>query len=167
MSSIFGKDKPLSHYLNNPTEDVNYIENRGGNPYSNTYNPDWRDHPNLRWGGNQGEFPKYAKHLKKIMSKRRKIKIGEQVNIDASCSAIISKHIPPKLKDPRSFTILVEIGDIHFKLKNTQITLQLANRSLVQPEGVLEYVLVKVRNFIILADFDILNFKEDRAHSVG
>ncbi|KAL1104929.1 hypothetical protein V6Z11_D04G099300 [Gossypium hirsutum] len=27
---------------------------RGGNPYSNTYNPSWRDHPNLRWGGNQG-----------------------------------------------------------------------------------------------------------------
>ena len=20
------------------------------NPYSNTYNPGWRDHPNLRWG---------------------------------------------------------------------------------------------------------------------
>ncbi|KAL1081720.1 hypothetical protein V6Z11_D09G085400, partial [Gossypium hirsutum] len=27
--------------------------NKDGNPYSNTYNPDWGDHPNLRWGGNQ------------------------------------------------------------------------------------------------------------------
>ncbi|MCI21221.1 hypothetical protein A2U01_0042387, partial [Trifolium medium] len=23
------------------------------NPYSNTYNPSWRDHPNFGWGGNQ------------------------------------------------------------------------------------------------------------------
>ncbi|KAA3470251.1 hypothetical protein EPI10_015978 [Gossypium australe] len=27
---------------------------KGGNPYSYTYNPGWKDHPNLRWRGNQG-----------------------------------------------------------------------------------------------------------------
>ncbi|KAA3486810.1 myb-like protein D [Gossypium australe] len=36
--SMYGGDKPLFHYINNPVEDMNYIENRGGNPYSNTYN---------------------------------------------------------------------------------------------------------------------------------
>jgi len=25
----------------------------GDDPYSNIYNPEWRDHPNLRWGGHQ------------------------------------------------------------------------------------------------------------------
>ncbi|KAA3465703.1 hypothetical protein EPI10_000846 [Gossypium australe] len=47
-SSMFCGDKPLSHCSDRPTENVNCIGNRGGNPYSNTYNPSWRDHPNLR-----------------------------------------------------------------------------------------------------------------------
>ncbi|KAA3461312.1 methanol O-anthraniloyltransferase-like [Gossypium australe] len=33
------------------------------------------------------------------MSKRRKIKVGEQVSISVSCSVIISKQVPQKLKD--------------------------------------------------------------------
>lgn len=37
------------------------------------------------------KVPKYAKFLKEIMSMRRKNKVGEQVNISASCSVIISK----------------------------------------------------------------------------
>ncbi|KAA3484989.1 hypothetical protein EPI10_007037 [Gossypium australe] len=52
-SSIHGGDKSLFHYINNPVEDINYIGNRGGNPYSNTCNLCKRGHPNLRWGGNQ------------------------------------------------------------------------------------------------------------------
>ncbi|KAA3470924.1 reverse transcriptase [Gossypium australe] len=45
------------------------------------------------------KVPKYAKFLKEIMSGRRKIKAGEQVNMSASCSAIISRQVPRKLKD--------------------------------------------------------------------
>ncbi|KAA3474003.1 casein kinase II subunit alpha, chloroplastic-like [Gossypium australe] len=48
--SIYGGYKPLSHYINNPTEDVKYIRNRGGNPYSNTYNLRWRDHSEPKMG---------------------------------------------------------------------------------------------------------------------
>ncbi|KAA3461367.1 gag-asp_proteas domain-containing protein [Gossypium australe] len=127
------------------------------------------------------EVPKYAKYLQDIMSRHTK-----QVNISTSCIVVISKYIPHKLKDSRSFTILIEIGDIHFSkalcdlraninlmplsiyeklglgdLKNTKITLQLTDRSSVQPKGVLEDVLVKVRNFIIPVEFVILDFKED------
>ncbi|KAA3487944.1 hypothetical protein EPI10_031735 [Gossypium australe] len=49
-SSIYGRDKPLFHYINNPTEHVNYIEIRGRKPSSNTYNSRQRYRPNLRWG---------------------------------------------------------------------------------------------------------------------
>ena len=37
------------------TEQANYVNNfqRNNNPYSNTYTPAWRNHPNLRWGGNK------------------------------------------------------------------------------------------------------------------
>ena len=39
-------------------EQANYVSNfqRGqGNPYSNTYNPGWRNHPNFSWGNNNNE----------------------------------------------------------------------------------------------------------------
>ena len=42
-------------FPNNPVS-VNYVGNynaggynRGNNPYSNTYNPEWRQHPNFSW----------------------------------------------------------------------------------------------------------------------
>ncbi|KAA3473834.1 acidic leucine-rich nuclear phosphoprotein 32 family member B-like [Gossypium australe] len=47
-------------------------------------------------------------------------------------------------------------------LKNTQITLQLADKSSVHLKRVLEDVLVKVRSFIISVDFVVLDFEEDR-----
>ncbi|MED6154397.1 hypothetical protein PIB30_112021, partial [Stylosanthes scabra] len=39
-----------------PLEQANYMGNQPRQPYdpnSNTYNPGWRNHPNLGWGGNQ------------------------------------------------------------------------------------------------------------------
>lgn len=48
------------------------------------------------------------------MFRRMKIKTDEQVNIDASCSALISRWVPLKLKDQGSFTIPIKMGDIHF-----------------------------------------------------
>ena len=35
---------------------ANYVSNfqRQNNPYSNTYNPGWRNHPNFSWSNNQG-----------------------------------------------------------------------------------------------------------------
>ncbi|MED6117901.1 hypothetical protein PIB30_114319, partial [Stylosanthes scabra] len=41
------------------SEQVNYVGNQPrppqNNPYSNTYNPGRRNHPNFSWGGNQGQ----------------------------------------------------------------------------------------------------------------
>lgn len=51
-------------------------------------------------------------------------------------------------------------------LRNTQVTLQLEDRSSVQPKGILEDVLVHVRDFIIPADFAVLDFKEGRDISI-
>lgn len=49
----------LSHgnYPKSQPQEVNYLGNRGGNLYSNTYNMSWKDHLNLKWEGNQrGNF---------------------------------------------------------------------------------------------------------------
>nr|KYP58627.1 Retrovirus-related Pol polyprotein from transposon opus [Cajanus cajan] len=102
------------------------------------------------------------------------------------CSAIIQQKLPPKLKDPGSFVIPCEIGNLMvskalcdlgasinlmplsiFKrlgigeVKPTMITLQLADRSVTCPYGVVEDVLVKVDKFIFPANFVVLDMEED------
>ncbi|XP_075499395.1 uncharacterized protein LOC142537786 [Primulina tabacum] len=59
-----------------------------------------------------------------------------------------------------SFSIYrdLELGEV----KPTTITLQLADRSLTYPRGIVEDVLVKVDKFIFLADFVILDMEEDQ-----
>ncbi|KAM6569265.1 hypothetical protein CsatB_017250 [Cannabis sativa] len=47
------------------------------------------------------------------------------------------------------------------KAKPTTVTLQLADRSLTHPRGIIEDVLVKVGKFIFPADFLILDMEED------
>ena len=41
------------------------------------------------------------------------------------------------------------------------MTLQMANRTMAQPEGVLEDVLIKVGKFIFPVDFVVMNMEED------
>lgn len=40
--------RSYTSYSETQSEEVNYLGNRGGNPYLNTYNPNWKDHPNLK-----------------------------------------------------------------------------------------------------------------------
>ena len=51
------------------------------------------------------------------------------------------------------------IGNL--KVAPTKMTLQLADRSIIRPYGVVEDVLVKVRQFTFPMDFVIIDIKED------
>ena len=131
-------------------------------------------------------MPNYAKFMKDILSKKKKIAEEEIVSLIATCNAVIQKSLSAKMKDPGSFTIPCSIGKYEFKealcdsgasinlmplsvvqrlslgeLTPTAITLQMADRSMAQPEGVLEDVLVKVGKFIFLVDFVIIKMEED------
>ncbi|XP_062103178.1 uncharacterized protein LOC133814201 [Humulus lupulus] len=81
-------------------------------------------------------------------------------------SAILKNKIPPKLKDPGSFIIPVSIGGRevvgNWRSKANLVTLQLADNSMVHPEGKIEDVLVQVDKFIFPADLIILDYEEDR-----
>ncbi|XP_062118745.1 uncharacterized protein LOC133832415 [Humulus lupulus] len=102
------------------------------------------------------------------------------------CSEILQKKLPQKLKDPGSFNIPCSIGgsvetkvlcdlggsinlmplSIFGKLKfreaqPTTVSLQMADRSLKHPRGIIEDVIVKVDKFIFPADFIILDIEED------
>ena len=132
------------------------------------------------------QMPNYAKFMKEILNKKRKIAEDGIVNLTATCSVVIQQKLPAKMKDLGSFTIPCSIGKYEFKkdlcdsgasinlmplsvvqklslgeLTPTAITLQMADRSMAQLEGVLEDVLVKVGKFIFLVDFVIMKMEED------
>ena len=46
------------------------------------------------------------------------------------------------------------------ELQPTSITLQLADKSIKRPRGILEDVMVKVGKFILLTDFIVLDMEE-------
>ena len=52
----------------------------------------------------------YAKFMKDILSKKRKIDKGV-VSLSATCSAVIQKNLPLKIQDLGSFTIPCTIGN--------------------------------------------------------
>ncbi|KAM6551726.1 hypothetical protein CsatB_001534 [Cannabis sativa] len=133
------------------------------------------------------QMPTYVKFLKDILIKKRRLGEFETVALTEGCSAMLKSKIPPKLKDPGSFTIPISIGgrdvgralcdlgpsinlmpmSIFRKLgigeaRPTTVTLQLADRSMAHPEGKIEDVLVQVDKFIFPADFIILDYEEDR-----
>ena len=49
--------------------------------------------------------PNYAKFLKEILNKKRKIAEKGIVNLTATCSAVIQQKLLAKMNDPGSFTI--------------------------------------------------------------
>ncbi|XP_062080890.1 uncharacterized protein LOC133785687 [Humulus lupulus] len=132
------------------------------------------------------QMPSYVKFMKEILSKKRRLEDFETVALTEECSEILQRKLPQKLQDPGSFTIPCTIGKFECKhalcdlgasinlmplsvfrklglgeAKPTTITLQLADRSIKHPRGVIEDVLVKVDKFIFPADFIVLDMKED------
>ena len=59
-------------------------------------------------------MPHYAKFMKDIISKKRKLDEGGVVCLSATCSAIIQKNMPQKMQDLGSFTIPCIIGNHEF-----------------------------------------------------
>ncbi|XP_021649195.2 uncharacterized protein LOC110641686 [Hevea brasiliensis] len=131
-------------------------------------------------------MPSYAKFLKEIPSKKRRLEDYETVALIEECSAILQNKLPPKLKDPGSFSIPYLIGNMNIdkalydlsasvslmplsicqklnvgELRPTTFSLQLIDRSVKYPVGILENILVKVGKFFIPIDFIVLEMEED------
>ncbi|XP_070028845.1 uncharacterized protein [Nicotiana sylvestris] len=113
------------------------------------------------------EIPKYAKYIKDIVAHKRRLTDFETVALTEECTSRVQNKLPQKLKDPGSFTIPVRIGNVDvgralcdlgasinlmplslFKQlglgapRPTTVMLQLADRSIEHPEGVIEDVLL-------------------------
>ncbi|CAN6678254.1 unnamed protein product [Malus baccata var. baccata] len=108
------------------------------------------------------QVPRYAKFLKELCTTRKRILTKEVVKVGENVSTILQRKLPPKCKDPGSFTIPCVI-----ELKNDGVIIQLADRSNAYPKGVLEDVLVQVNHLIFPADFYVLEMDEsDHAPSL-
>ncbi|KAL0418680.1 UNVERIFIED_CONTAM: hypothetical protein Sradi_1281500, partial [Sesamum radiatum] len=71
------------------------------------------------------QIPRYAKFLKELCTSKGNLKGNKRVSMGENMSAILQRKLPPKCKDPG-------------------VVIQLADRSVVYPEGVLEDVLVQI-----------------------
>ncbi|XP_020263244.1 uncharacterized protein LOC109839226 [Asparagus officinalis] len=69
-------------------------------------------HINIPFTEAISQMPSYAKFLKEILSNKRKLEEYETVALTEECSAIIQNKLPPKLKDPGSFSIPCVIGNV-------------------------------------------------------
>ncbi|KAL5578118.1 hypothetical protein UlMin_019817 [Ulmus minor] len=59
------------------------------------------------------QMPNYVKFMKDVLTNKRKLAEFETVALTKECSLLLQTNIPPKLKDPGSFTIPCSIGDTY------------------------------------------------------
>jgi len=143
-------------------------------------------HVNISFIDALSQMSMYAKYLKEILSKKRKIDEHETFPLGEECSIVVLNILSTKLKDPDSFPnpclidnvsidrVLCDLGSnvrlmayLIFKrfnlgeLRPTNISLQLANHSINYPFGVLQDAPFKVCDFYVPIDFVILDMDED------
>ncbi|KAK8557129.1 hypothetical protein V6N13_035233 [Hibiscus sabdariffa] len=132
------------------------------------------------------QMPSYAKFLKDMVTRKKRIEEFETAAATETCLALMHNKVPAKKTDPGSFTIECFIGhnfptkalcdpgasinlmpkSVFQRLgigeaKPTIVMLQLADHSYVQPEGKIEDILVQIDKFIFPADFLILDCEAD------
>ena len=111
---------------------------------------------------------------------------SDTIIVEGNCSVVIQHILPPKHKDPESVTIPCSIGAVsigkalidlgasinlmplsmcrrigELEVMPTRMTLQLANRFITRPYGVIEDVLVQVKHFTFPTDFVVMDIEED------
>ncbi|KAK8576496.1 hypothetical protein V6N13_032417 [Hibiscus sabdariffa] len=102
---------------------------------------------------------RYVRFLKNLCTTKRKLTGNEKINLGENISAIFQRKLPPKLKDQGMFAIPCKIGEVEIKramcdlgasinfmplyvynlistepLKETRVTVQLDDRSVIHPE---------------------------------
>ena len=145
-------------------------------------------HINLPFVEALTQMPLYTKFLKELLANKKKLESVAMVQLNRDCSSILMsrKPLPQKLKDPGSFSIPCSIGNldienalcdlgasinlmpysIYKKLglsdpQPTRVSIQLADRTIRYPRGIVEDVLVKVGKFYLPVDFVIMDMEED------
>ncbi|KAL5565886.1 hypothetical protein UlMin_029050 [Ulmus minor] len=126
--------------------------------------------------------PNYAKVIKDLCTLKRKHNVKKTAFLAEQASAVIDSKTPPKYKDPGCPTVACQIGNqacgqalldlgasvnlipysVYLQLglgeiKPTTVVLQLADRSVRKPRGIVEDVLVQIDKFYYPVDFLVLD----------
>ncbi|XP_028805369.1 uncharacterized protein LOC114760278 [Neltuma alba] len=126
--------------------------------------------------------PKYVRFLKKLCTNKKKCKPNGKVQLGSNVSAISKPQLPIKCANPRSFTILCTVGQLNIAnalldlratinvmplslytslgiqtIKSTSMLIQLADMTVRKPKGLLEDIMVKVKDLVIPTDFYVLD----------
>ncbi|XP_070054847.1 uncharacterized protein [Nicotiana tomentosiformis] len=132
------------------------------------------------------EMPGYAKMMKDLMSRKFDFQDLATVTLTQTYGAVVTRPVAEKLSDPGSFTIPCTIDSYAFakalcnlgasinlmplaiykrlgieRARLTSMLLQLADRTVNRPSGILDDVLVHVGKIVFLADFVILDCQVD------
>lgn len=108
------------------------------------------------------------------------------IALSEGCNSKLQSKLSPKIKDPGRFSFSCTIGNLFFssafcslgasvslipltvtnklrliEIKPTKVKLQLPDRLIRNPRGILKNVLVKLDKFIIHIDFIMMDIKED------
>jgi hypothetical protein len=130
------------------------------------------------------QIPSYAKFLKDLITVKRKTNVPKKAFMTEQVSSILQCKLLVKYKDPECPTIICMIRFSQIEralldlrasvnllpysvylqlglgeLKPISMTLQLANRSVKIPQGIIEDVLIKVDKFYFSVDFIVLDTK--------
>ncbi|KAL5544375.1 hypothetical protein UlMin_008159 [Ulmus minor] len=128
------------------------------------------------------QVPNYAKVIKDLCTLKRKHNVKKTTFLAEQASAVIDSKTPPKYKDPGCPTVACQIGNqacgqalldlgasvnlmpysVYLQLglgeiKPTTVVLQLADRSVRKPRGIVEDVLVQIDKFYYPVDFLVLD----------
>ena len=128
------------------------------------------------------QIPSYAKFLKDLCTVKWKLGVNKEAFMTEQSTSLIRNNLPLKYKDPGSPTISIVVGNSKLghalvdlgasvnllpysvyvdlglgELEPTNITLQLADRSVKIPRGIVKDVLVQVDKFYFPVDFVVLD----------
>ena len=128
------------------------------------------------------QIPSYTKFLKDLCMVKRKLGVNKEAFMTEQSTSLIRNNLPPKYKDPGSPTISIVVGNSKLghalvdlgasvnllpysiyvdiglgELEPTNITLQLADRSVKIPRRIVKDVLVQVDKLYFPVDFVVLD----------
>ncbi|XP_062113634.1 uncharacterized protein LOC133824687 [Humulus lupulus] len=124
--------------------------------------------------------------LKELCTNKHKLRGNEKVSVGDNVSVVLQKMLPPKCKDPDTFTIPCTIGNKRIErcmldlgasinvipfsiytslnlgpLEETWVIIQLDDKSNAYPRGVIEDVLVQVNELVFPADFYVVDMEDE------
>nr|GEW28024.1 reverse transcriptase domain-containing protein [Tanacetum cinerariifolium] len=131
-------------------------------------------------------MPKFISTFKSLLSNKEKLFELTSTPLNENCLAVLLKKLPEKLRDPDKFFIPCDFSELEeclaladlgasinlmslsvwkklllSKLTPTHMTLEITNRSVAYPVGVVEDVFVKVGKFYFPIDFVVVDYNVD------